>query len=311
MTFDELTVDDKVSFVEKILDRCMFFRKAQVFPLSSGYDFEGWLSNFSDVADRFIAAKILAGFVYFPKMIVERMLYDAVGNANCKIAEMRGVRDPDFYKENIYFSFVPGEHPESTDSGYVFLRMLKEKLNIPSKRIIDFRELGHKIRVEGKGHELNIVLCDDIVGSGNQCVNALMSSELCGEPIYECAERCHHILSYVPLVANTSGVEYIKHQVPNLHLWPVHTIGDEYDLFSEKCICWGGDPKLYKAGIEMIRRKSAEIGLLEDGGVASVRGFNNQGLIVAFEHCIPDAAPAIFFTTNHGWKPLKRRNDGR
>jgi len=92
---------------------------------------------------------------------------------------------------------------------------------------------------------------------------------------------------------------------------PVHELGDEYSLFSEQCVCWNGEYDLYCAGVELIRRVSGILGISDDNGEVSVRGFGGQGLFVGFEHGIPDSDPAFFFYADKGWKPLMGRSYAR
>lgn len=304
-----LNDEEKAKFVSATLARGSFLRKISVWPPSDIY-YEEWLSNFESLDDRYIASKILNNFLYYSKSMVAKLLHDAVGNAISLIARKVCPSDMDFYKKEIFYSYIPGETPNPTDSGLLFMRKLREDLHIPQSRTLMFDAFKALLEDEGTKKRLLLVLCDDFVGSGCQCEAALANTKLKNHEmtIMDFVQKFGHVIAYAPLIANSLGVQRIKNQLPDLILSPAHVLGDEYNLFSEKCICWEGDSDLYRAGVELIRRVSGKLGIKDTpNGVVSVEGFGRQGLFVGFEHGIPDSDPAFFFYSEKGWKPLMRR----
>ena len=81
--------DEKDNFVNSTLERFKFFRQIQILPLASVFDFEGWMENFSGIEEKYIAAKILSGFMYYERGMVNRLLYDAIGNVIADILKFR------------------------------------------------------------------------------------------------------------------------------------------------------------------------------------------------------------------------------
>jgi len=67
---------------------------------------------------------------------------------------------------------------------------------------------------------------------------------------------------------------------------------------------------LYSRGVELILRKSRELGIPSTNGidVRDEKGFGMQGLAIAFEHGMPDAVPAFFYWQAANWAPLMRKN---
>ena len=309
MKVEMLSDEEKEQFVSATLARGSFLRKINVWPSSDIY-YEEWLSNFESLDDRYIASKILNNFLYYSKPMVAKLLHDAVGSAISLIVKKVCPTNVDFYKKEILYSYIPGETPSPTDSGLLFMRKLREDLHIPEKQTLMFDDLKMRLEAEGAKTRLIIVLCDDFVGSGCQCEKALAKSPLekCKMTIIDYAQKFGHVIAYAPLIANSLGVRNIKNQLPDLIFTPAHVLGDEYNLFSEKCICWEGDGDLYRAGVELIRRVSGKLGIKDTlNGVISVEGFGRQGLFIGFEHGIPDSDPAFFFYPDKGWKPLMRR----
>ena len=309
MNISELNEGFKEEFVNEALERGSYLRKIGVWPASDVF-YADWLSNFETLDDRYVASKILNNFLYYSKPMVAKLLHDSVGSAISAIAQETGSRSKDFYKRDVVYSYIPGEKPNATDSGLLFMRKLREDLHIPQENTLMFEELKTLIRDEGARTKLLIVFCDDFVGSGCQCVTALteMPLEKFNMSIYDCAQKFGHTIAYAPLIANVMGAKKIRTSLPNVVFTPAHILGDEYNLFSSACICWEGDEDLYRAGVSLIRRTSANLGIEDKAnGVVSVEGFGRQGLFIGFEHGMPDSDPAFFFYADKGWKPLMRK----
>jgi hypothetical protein len=309
MNISELDEGFKEEFVNEALERGSYLRKIGVWPASDVF-YADWLSNFETLDDRYVASKILNNFLYYSKPMVAKLLHDSVGSAISVIAQKTGLHSKDYYKKGVVYSYIPGERPNATDSGLLFMRKLKEELHIPESRTLMFDQLKTLIMDKGERTELQIVLCDDFVGSGCQCVKALtdVSLEKFKMSIYDFAQKFGHTIAFAPLIANGMGAKRVRTLLPNVVFTPAHVLGVEYNLFSPTCICWEGDADLYRAGVELIRRTSAKLEIVDNAnGVVSVEGFGRQGLFIGFEHGIPDSDPAFFFYSDKGWKPLMRR----
>lgn len=306
MSFLELTAARKLSYIEEVKERGSFFRQVQLWPLADTFDFEGWLGNFEGVDEKYIAAKMISSFMYFPSKMIDRMLYDVIGREASRIAFSEKNGKSDFYKTEICYSYFPGEDGGAVDSGQLFLRKIRDKLHVPAKNVIDWGDLLHKCKSSTPYR--NIIFCDDVIGSGKQCIKSLQKrrAEL-DTSLYEFAKTYHFSISIVPIVANALGVENVTRSLPGIHVNPLHTLGPEYDLFNSCGLCWNGDMDLYKCAMELIQSKSEKLGIRDDGDVVSMRGYENQGWSLAFDHGIPDAVPAIFFYSEKGWTPLMWR----
>jgi len=308
MIFVKSTTNEREHFVKHVLQRCSFFRRIQVWDASE-VNFEGWIENFSGKDERFLAAKILNGFIYYSKSMVNRLLYDAIGNVIAEVQHFRKLNDKKFYEKDVCYCYIPGEKPSPTDSGYTFLRRLRDKLSIPPDCILSLNELVSRLKESSNGR-FNVVFCDDFVGSGCQCHMALkrhIYPELDNCSIYDFAGQNGQILAYAPIIANELGYRRICSWLPNLILRPVHVLGSEYNLFNPECFCWNHDIGLFKAGVDMIADKCRAIGICDDNREVSMKGFHGQGLMIGFEHGIPDSDSAIFFSSEKGWTPLMER----
>lgn len=306
MCFSELTEAKKISYVEEVKRRGSFFRQVQIWPLSDTFDFEGWLDNFVGVDESYIAARMLSSFMYFPSKMIDRMLYDVIGREVSRIALKERNSSSDFYKTEICYSYLPGDDGGAVDSGQLFLRRVRDKLHVPQKNVIAWNDLLCKCGSATPYR--NIIFCDDVIGSGQQCINALSKRrrEL-DMSLYEYAKTYQFSISIIPVVANVLGVENVRRTLPGIQVQPLHALGSEYNLFNADSVCWNGDMGLYERAMELIRAKSEDLGIRDNGDVVSMRGYENQGWTLAFEHGIPDAVPAIFFYSEKGWNPLMWR----
>lgn len=289
---------------QDLLTKFRFYQNIQLWPKASDFNYEGWLENFSNDEQK-IAQKILDFFVYFPDDIIDQLFRTVVGRAGYYFRQYDSTWCNESFSKNCWYSFIPGEDPNLSDSGYIYTRKVREVLGVPQERLKTF---GQILQLLDEATEpQNVILTDDFVGSGAQCENAWNKQlfENFPKSLKQVAsEGCHRII-YVPLIVNERGKYKITGYCDGLKLEYAYELGTEWNLFLPDCRCWGGDTQLYKDGVSLIKEKSREIGLLDDNSVCSVKGFGGQGLALGFSHGIPDACPGFFFKQTEDWVPLK------
>lgn len=291
-----------------ITDKARFYQNVSLWPRTTKLNYKGWLSNFENRDDLELAKKILDFFVYYSDDLVDQLIIAAVGRCGYKLQELNGGWSYNDYKEKCWYGFVPGEHPHDSDSGHIFIRKVRDVLRVDERRELKFPEILQMLAVESTPQ--NVILVDDFVGSGSQCCTAWNCLKLkTGSTLADLCMKIPHNIFYAPLVINHDGYRRIKANCHNLNLETVHILGDEYNLFNSKCLCWNNDPNLYKRGTEMILRKSRVVGIPEDDvrNPLYIRGLQEQGLAIAFEHGIPDACPPFFYWDQNGWTPLIKK----
>lgn len=298
-------IDTESAFVEDLIDRFNSFRRLQILPLEIDFNYKGWLRNFSNSHDKYIAAKILSNFIYYSKYPTNKLLADAIGNAGHFLKKIKPEwRFSDYSK--CIFASMPGERSNITDSGITFTKKLKSEIGIPEICIINGMQSACDLL--RKGDKEAIIFVDDFIGSGKQCIDAFNPGTP-GRDLYRMAENMNVPIIYAPLVANNSGVIKINQKRQNIHLTPVHILGDEYNLFNPNCICWNKKEDLYNDAITLIQNKSRDLEIPDNGGeVFSAKGYCDQGLFIAFEHGTPDAVPGIFYYQSVHWTPLLRKS---
>lgn len=293
------------------LDRLRFYREMQLWPISRKLNFENWLANFQTDEDKEIAEHILKFFVYIPDDMMTQLLQTVVGKCGHYFMSYDTSWCHDSFTNNCWYSFIQGENKEDrTDSGYVFIRMLHEELGVPNSKIVDFQQLISILECKVPEPQ-NVILVDDFVGTGAQCDTAwnIHKYGKSGKTLSEHVQSFHHRIAYAPLIVNEMGFKRIKKNCKGLHLEYCYKLSFEYSLFNLNGACWRGNNDMYKRWLDMLRRIAVAEGFpITRGGVADdVQGFGCQGLAIAFDHCIPDACPSIFYKETETWKPLKSR----
>lgn len=281
-----------------------FFQDIHLWPTGTDFDYEGWLGNFSGDEELELAHRILDFFVFFPDSIINQLFRTVVGRAGYYFKKFDKSWNEESFYNNCWYSYVPGEDPNLSDSGVMYTRKAKELLGIPQERLKSYDEMIYLLH--NTSEPQNIILVDDFVGTGAQCDHAWNQQRFTGvKKLKEMVNDGGHRVVYSPLVVNFVGKMRIECTCPNLHLEYAYELGPEWNLFSDKCTCWCGDSGLYKAGTDLIREKCKAIGVTEEKGEISIKGFGGQGLALGFSNGIPDACPAFFFKEAENWVPLK------
>ncbi len=293
---------------QDLLPKLKFYQEIQMLPKASEFNYEGWLDNF-DSSERSLAEQILDFFVYIPEDITNQLFRTVIGKAGYYFRSLDSNWSEQSFHNKCLYSYIPGERGNVTDSGLTFIKKVKEVTGIDDDDcILSFGEL-FKTLYEATTPQ-NVILTDDFVGTGAQCDHAWNQKPFpsVDKSLKDIVKEGGHRVIYVPLIVNSVGRMRIEGTCSGLHLDYAYELGPEWNLFSENCPCWDGKEYLYKAGTELIRKKSLSIGITDEKGQVSIKGFGGQGLALAFSHCIPDACPAIFFVKQNGWVPLKVRH---
>ena len=118
-----ISLEEQKRFIKTVKNACDFFRSIRIWPLEANLDYEGWVNNFNGTKDQYLASIILWHFIYYPQSMIQKLLYDAVGNACGHFKESNLCWQHDHHKRNVFYSFIPGETPNPTDSGFTYLKI--------------------------------------------------------------------------------------------------------------------------------------------------------------------------------------------
>lgn len=307
-----MPIHDSQPYADTI-ERARFFQTVQTWPLTEDLNYDGWLANFKEGEERQIACSILDFFTHYSAKMVNQMLKTSVSNAGYIFVQHFSDWEHRNFFDRCFYSFIPGETLNPTDSGHIFTRTLRDVMNVPEERIVSYQYLPDYL--DRTTVSTPIIFVDDFVGSGAQVhkawnVNTMFSST--GRTLGDICLTNNHCAVYAPLIVNNVGYNVISSHCTGLHLCATHILGPEYNIFNSDCICWKNDASAFKAGTELIIRKSNELGIPSTRGahVNDEKGFQSQGLAISFNHGAPDAIPPIFYWKEN-WTPLIQKQYDR
>lgn len=204
--------------------------------------------------------------------------------------------------DTVLITRVTGEEPRDTDSGYHFLRMARQVLGIPEKRILSPQETLSELLTRGPRP---VVFVDDFAGTGNQFIATWRRELFVDRSLVMSFERISRIVAteffYCPIVATELAANKIKSNCPSVALSPAHFLPSQYSALSADSLIW--PPQLRHRALDFLEKASARAGIHAERW----KGFEGLGLTLAFEHGVPDATLPLFYWEENGWKPLIER----
>lgn len=293
-------------YENEILEKSSFFQKVHVWPLNERLNYLAWLKNFKKEEDLEIAYKLLNFFMYFSENMVRKMLTSSIELALDKI---RNIKGEEIKISNIKFTYMPGETLNVSDSGFLYLRNVRDIYKLDENILFHIKDLVKYLDSNPQENHC-VIFLDDFVGSGMQAHTAWNITEFeNGIKLSSIFDNSKNIAVFATLMANHIGHKKILEDCKNLNIVTNHVLGEEYNIFSEKCLCWEGNIELYKKGCEMIKRLCVENGGKDFYGFYTheAMGFKKQGLALAFSHGYPDATSQIFHLESDSWHPLIKK----
>lgn len=297
-----LTHDASERFVDS---KIQFLMDIQIWPLRQRMDPHAWLANFTQ-DERPFALNLLNVFLYYNEPLVDSLLYGAVQRLSARIAQpahtLHHARTEwNNFLESLIITYVQGEIPNPTDSGFLFARKARQVLGIPERHIV---EPSDALAILSQTPHTPVLLVDDFVGSGNQLVATWQRPHLSTSLTFHASAQREANIFYVPIIATKSGLATITTHCPGLKIFPAHVLDERYSLTSSSSIFW--PDTLRPDALSFLFEASQRAGIV-DGYQYGWRGFHDLALPLAFYHCVPDATLPLFFWDQRGWMPLIRR----
>lgn len=294
---------------EEVLTKCDYFADVQVWPPRSILDPRGWLSNFRD-AERAHAVSLLNAFSYYNEGMVDALYRAAAQALSVRIAAAAtslGQAKAQWrsFLAGLIVTYVEGERPNPTDSGFLFARKARQVLELEESQIMHPIQAVEAVR---SNPDTVVLFADDFVGSGNQMRETWdrpYGSETGGKASFsQLASSGSGQFFYAPLIAAWKGLAVLIKECPSLKVAPAHVLGPAYSLTSGDCILW--PENLRPTATEFLFEASARAGITSRYEYGW-RGFNDLALAVAFWHSVPDATLPMIFWEENDWVPLIRR----
>jgi len=290
-----------------VLAKCNYFVDVQLWPIHSVIDPERWLSNFK-VAEMDHAAQLLYSFLYYSEKLTDEMFIAAFQGLSREIIK-RGHSLLNLratwrtFVDSVIITYVTGEKPNVTDSGYTFARKARQLLGIPEDRIMSPDDAVLQLYNYGPQP---VVFVDDFVGSGDQFLKTWkrpvpLSSSVAAS-FRKLASMRGSQFFYCPLLCTQVGYDRLERECPNVTVSPAHILSDRYNAFAADSLIW--PPELLPTASDFIHEASIRAGVHS----ISWRGYNDLGLAVAlFPNSVPDATLPIIYWNENGWHPLIQR----
>jgi len=292
-----------------VLEKCDYFTRVQLWPLRKDLNPRLWLANFADTEQRH-ARYLLNAFLYLSTPLVEQIVVDSFEALSRVIVEPSTDVDAataawHAFVDNLRVVIVRGETARPTDSGYLFSRIVRDRLDISDSRIFDVPEALRELR---DGLDAPFVFVDDFVGSGNQFIDTWVRQWDLSDGSYSFADvpAGQSTFYYCPTVATTEGLAATRDNCPRVHVEAGHELGPRSSVFHAESLVWPAE--LRPSARDVIQMASARAGIPDTGGGENDwRGFHELGLTLAFSHGVPDATLPLYWWESETWHPLKKR----
>jgi hypothetical protein len=291
-------------FINEVLAKCDVLKRAGLWPSEPLLRPRAWIQNF-DPEDRPLAAFLLDKFTFYNKRFTDALLvasYFSIGDGMPKGPQAPHYNDLLRSLHSAAFTPVRGERPNPTDSGYLLCRKARQLLGVPEERILETADaLSHAY----SGN--TVVFLDDFVGSGDQFLRT-WANPINGRSFQKAKASSGFIAIYVTLVTTDFGLDKIHKNAPEVAVCATHTIETKSTVFGLT-----SSNLMLKADIEAFLSKySSRLRPTEDYIAKNpdflIYGYKTRGLMLGFEHSIPDATLPIFWSPGpSNWEPLIER----
>jgi hypothetical protein len=276
----------------------------QLWPRETRLNPLGWLSNFEDTETDH-AIHLLNAFLYYSAELTDELFKAAFQQLSRRIIT---INSPYVaaqatwrqFRSDVIVTHVTGEYPNDTDSGHIFARKARQVLGIPEDNVAAPDEALQRLSDAGPRP---VLFVDDFVGSGDQFITTWQRDVELDDGSILSFERFSGVSGasfyYCPLFVSSKGREAIASSCPSVILSPAHFLSDRYSALSDDSIVW--PDHLRSSAHDFLQKASRR------AGIVSWKGYNNQALTLAFEHCVPDATLPIYYHEANGWTPLIKR----
>lgn len=291
--------------IRDVIDRCEALKRAQLWPSEPRMRPRAWLENFDD-NDKIIAASLLDKFTFCNEETVNSLLYTAwhsIGDGLQKGPDAPTAVDLISALTNAVFTPIESEDPNRTDSGNLMCRKARQILKIDETLVVD-----PKKALELAKTSKTVVFFDDFVGSGDQFISTWNREYLPSESFLTVQRQTNFTAIYITLITTDYGLENIHRCAPTVAVCPTHTLTEKSTVRGLiDCGALDGSTvcDFLNKYSDKLRPPSEYI-----AGVPRYRmwGYKERGLLLGFEHSIPDATLPIFWSPGvNDWCPLIER----
>lgn len=222
---------------EHVISKCNAFIDFALWDVLENLNFEGWLKNFDNDSKPF-AYYLLNNFIYLSENLIDDIFRSTIYNLSSLIFS-NGMKYRDFsiqwriFLDTAFFTFVTGEKPNPTDSGFKFAGKARRLIEIDQNRICSPDEVLSKLF---QGDKFPVIFVDDFVGSGGQCIKTWYrkyslpngDQDKSFQEYYN--ENPDFLAYYCPLISTEYGQNRILSHCNGLRFHPGHILDDTYSM---------------------------------------------------------------------------------
>lgn len=293
---------------DSVIEKCRRFSDFQLWPMTSDVDPERWLSNFTDSESEH-ALHLLNSFMFYSRKMTEQMFVSAIHNISTIFSSGNG----DFrsccaswegFFDGVIVTYVTGETPNPTDSGFAYARLTRQAAAIPEDRIVMPQEA---LSILAANSKTPILFVDDFVGSGQQFIrtyNRKYDISGIGRVSFEdvIQNGSNSLIVYCPAICTQLGRRRIRESAKEVVISAGTFLPPQSSALHPRSILW--PDHLKPTAKSFVKAASMRAGIPSD----CWQGFWRLGLALAFADSTPDATLPIFYWEENGWKPLVRRS---
>jgi hypothetical protein len=298
-----------------ILNRCDFLADANVWPHRGAIDVRQWLKNFQGKFEHEVAHNLLEKFLFYPDRMTRELLRSAVRGIMPHLVDFsrpyaevqaRWKR----IAEQMLVVPVRGEDSSDADSGYHYVRLMRDTVGIPEERLKSAPGIFELLSRPSKTDPFHIIVfVDDFVGTGSQFIKLWtqlhkISSQNISFKLL--AQHQYTRFFYCPLVATSIGIEAIKNKCgDDVVLCPSYVLGPEYNALHPESRIWRTE-RLQQMGPKILADIAERVGMPDTDGnsVDDWQGYGKLGLGLVLNDSMPDACLGVFRYSSGNWHPL-------
>ena len=292
-----------------MLSKLQLFADFHLWPDRETLNPDAWLENFK-TNELPYALNILHVYLHFNDRLTNALFHAAFHSLSAAVTKDanspgEAVRLWNHFLSSLTVTYVQGESPGPTDSGYLFARKARQITGMTAANVVH-PPVALRSLLEDPASPL--VFVDDFIGSGQQMIvqwHRTQHVDRTRVTSFSKATQTYSEVIYIPIVATSQGLQNVAKHCPALKVRPVHILDAAYSLTSPDSLLW--PTHLKSSASDVMFTASKRAGIL-DAQNGEWQGFANLALPLSFDHSVPDATLPLIYWEKGDWQPLIRKS---
>lgn len=285
------------TYYANVKDRCKDLVRYKIWNGLDVNRLEVWMKNFNTDSEKYLSACILDSLMYRSNSMTKSLIYHLFNVVLPNYTRLNptpiGVINDWFERFNSHRQ-DPGvrlvsairEIDPPTKSANFILRLLSKEFNIKDSWII----YPNQMKYHYESGIRTFVFIDDFLGSGLQFSEIILEYNLNMIP--------ESYIIYCPLVAHTTGVEFVEKSFNNaIPIVASEYLNEKMNFFDN---FFDNSPENAR---EFYVKMALEKGIIKSRSDNEF-GFGNLQVAYSFEHSCPDNSLNVLWHSSDNWNPL-------